>query len=566
MPGGTRPGDLGGELPAEAGVWHPLLRPPQSPPPTLDVAAPRVPPAFRHMQGGVTFCKFVAYPHDFVEPLNDDKERNDGEPLLARLRTLWCLFDEPSPSRRGVDAISMAILDSHDVQDPAVKNIVNSLTNPSAESKPIVRLIAPTTMMLHYKKIESELPKEEKERTVAIHGSADRAILTVSVDELPMPLIIVRFNDETRASATRAEVEIVLEGSNIKVKVVSFTGSKKSFVLCRGDIPEGYPASLFSAAHIERFDQEHLLPKCPSQVPFRVQQRFAEFWNNDLRAAPLVVACQPTSNRSNRSLCFSSVSIFSRNVHPTSKMALSGTLHESSGACICAAHGLGPEKVANSTGTLFTNSKVNMTISMCGRPLLKMDPSPMSHGVCSLHRSMGVVDGIPDMCCYETMCDVSCGHFTSKREYKQGLSIRSIPLDDVNLLHAQILVASAIRSTNAIAPMLEKKGGDEKKYLHEIAEECKYHSSRLDHSLESVKRLKRGRTTKFSKSELASMDETTTKLLREGKTFQRWVKSKRKTIMVNPNPRTDGWSSVGPGHKSLDHFHKWQFPQFGSNR
>lgn len=509
------------------------------------------------MQGGVTFCKFVSYPHDFVEPLNDNKERNDGEPLLARLRTLWCLFDEPSPSRRGVDAISMAILDAHDVQDPAVLNIVNSLTNPDAESKPILRLIAPATIMRHYNMTESELSKEEQERTVAIRGSADRAILHVPVDELPRPMIIIRFNDETQAPATSAEVEIVLEGSNIKVKVVSFTGSKRTFTLCRGDMPEGYPASLFSGAHIERFDQEHLLPKCPSQVPFRVQQRFAEFWNNDLRAAPLVVACQPTSNRSNRILCFSSVSIFSRNARPTSKMALSGTLHESSGRCICAAHGLGTSS--------SSPSKVNMSIAMCGRPLHKMDPS-MTYGVCSLHSSKGVVDGIPDVCCYETMCDVSCDHCTSEREYKQGLSIRSIPLDEVNLLHAQILVASAIRSTNAIAPMLEKRGKDDKRDLHEIAKECKYHSSRLDHSLESVKRLKRGRANKVSKSELTSMDETTAKLLREGKTFQRFVKSKRKTILVNPNPKTDGWSSVGTGYQSLDHFHKWQFPQFGCNR
>ena len=196
-------------------------------------------------------------------------------------------------------------------------------------------------------------------------------------------------------------------------------------------------------------------------------------------------------------------------------------------------------------------NNMNKTMENMGQ---KIDAS-MPHGECPLHNSMGAVNEIPGICCYETMCQVSCGHFTSKRECKQGLSIRSIPLDEVNLLHAQLLVASAIRSTKAINPMLGKRKEPD------IVKECQKQSEILDHSLESIKRLKLFRSKKYSEEELASMDRETSKLLRLGQTFQRYLKSKRETVVVTPNPKTGGMSSVGSDYEHLVHFHKWMFPR-----
>ena len=290
-----------------------------------------------------------------------------------------------------------------------------------------------------------------------------------------------------------------------------------------------------------------------------MQRRFAEFWNNDLRASALAVACQPADSASDRALCFANVSLStSTDKSGIQRAVLRGVLHESATSCICALHNMQPIH-KRFPGNTFTGSSVTMSMSMCGKRLQKEAPN-MPHATCPLHQSATpVVPGVPDICCHGTYCEVSCGHFTSNKQFKPGAHIRSIPLDDVNLLHAQLLLASSIRCSNSLTPMLGKRKPDE------IAMECKAHAERLIYQLETIKRVKLCRPVKYTDEELAEMDKTTTALLRSGKAGQHYVKSKRQTVLVTHNAKTGGLSSLGPQYENLKQYHKWMFPRIERN-
>lgn len=499
---------------------------------------------------GRDFSRLVAYPYEFVEPFGESVSRDDADALLPRLRILWDMLGDSTSS--GIEKISKSITGSLYGNVNLLRVVYNSLMEKDFASKPTCRLIAPMTKSMDYRDLDALANNKMRETTISIRGSSSQTIMDYPLDMLPRPVIIMKFDMNkfklVDGIKRNAEVEISRE----RITVVSFNGCKKQFTL--DTIDDAVFATLFAREDIQYPRDMCLLPRAPNQVTFKMQHRFSEFWNYDLRAAPLVMACQPTDSASQRALCFTSVTLgTAKDEHGTDRVTLRGVLHQSASLCICPVHNMQPIH-QRFPGKTFTGSNVTMTISMCGKRLKRVAAN-LDCASCPLHGAGDFVPSVPDLCCHGTFCEVSCAHFTSQRECKQGVSIRSIPLDDVNLLHAQLLVASAIRCSKSIGPILGKRNPEE------IAKECDYHSDRLDHRLESIKRLKLCRPIKYTEEELNKMDKTSTDLLRAGKTAQNWVKSKRQTVLVTPNAKTGGLSSIGVEHEDLKHYHKWLFPR-----
>lgn len=509
--------------------------------------------------------RLLAYPFEFLEPFGEGGNRDDSIVLLPRLRKLWnMLGDSAAP---GVEKMAKALAGSLHGEVKLMELIRGSIMEDEFKCKPLCRLVTPNTQSMHFGIMDAHQPNKRRKYTISVRGSANQVVLNWPREMLPKPVILLKFNmnDFKLVDSVKrnAEVEIrTLEPENekgelhIKVTVMSFNGCKKEFTLVPNDAP--LAQSLFSKDGIEARQKTCLNPNTPNQLSFDMQRRFAEFWNNDLRASPLAVACQPADSASDRALCFANVSLnTSSDRLGVERAVMRGVLHESATLCICALQNMQPIH-KRFPGNTFTGSSVSMMISMCGKRMHKEAPN-MPHATCPLHQSdTPVVPGIPDICCHGTYCEVSCGHFTSNKQFKPGAHIRSIPLDDVSLLHAQLLLASSIRCSNSLTPMFGKRKPDE------IAMECDSHSERLNHQLETIKRMKLSRSVKYTEEELAEMDKITTTLLRSGKAGQHYVKSKRQTVLVTRNTKTGGVSSLGPQYENLKQYHKWMFPSIES--
>lgn len=494
--------------------------------------------------------RFLAYPYQYIEPSGENAKRNDGEKLLQRLRSFWNVCDASMPNW---------ILGSLAAKQENVSIVSTSLMDPSSPLKPKCRLVAPTTQSVHHSDLEP-LSEQQRESLVAIRGSGNLAVRKVSRQDLPKPIILIRFEKDQFKSkmdglTQDAIVELVMESETcVNVSLVSFAGSRKCMSV-ESNEKETF-LDLFDANYIQAVREVHLLPKHPNQLPFGIQLRVAEFWNREMRASSLVAASNPLVDAAlvGSAACFTSVCITRAGKDAVNERAvLSATLHESSSSCLCTAHGLRPVEKRFPEET-FTGSSVTMTISMCGRPVDKFAPND-PHGICPLHGNQTPrIQSIPGLCCYDTRLEVSCQHFTRERECKRGVCLRSITPDPANLLHAQTLVAASIRSMETVAPMIGKRR------RCDIALECNRQCDRLDIGLESVKRKRESRSKQYTDQELDAMDQTTADLLKKGKTFQRYVKTKRQTVLIKPNSKTGGVSFLGKEYEKLFEYHKWMFP------
>lgn len=528
---------------------------------------------FESMEDAREFSPLVAYPISYVDPAaNVDAEtRDDGETLLRRLHWVWQELVSEVGSR---DAFAALVLGASNVISARVASLFDGLETPNSFRRPKVMLVRPNTFVLSPETIDKCQTDERKQQMVAIHGKRGSAVLNWESDTSPRPKIIVSVDarDFPGMTTTKPAAEIELSpGSSeddLDVYIVSFTGTRKTFKVRMGagsdaistsKRPKRLPVSVFDARFLldnERELRSLLAPTLPNQLPLDFCARVAEFWKYGLRADALVAACQPASNLSARSICVSSASIVAVGKDASSqRMLLRATLHASSSDCVCAAHGLQPMSKKFSKRK-FVSSQVTMSISMCGRRLHRHPGSKI--GMCPLHQSSTpIIGSITDVCCHGTSCEVVCAHYTEKKEFVPGLSVRNIPLDDANLLHAQTLVAAAMRCSACISPLIGKRKRDE------IADECDRQCDRADAAIAKAKAIikSKGLGTEHDEDVLAEMDKRAAKLLRAHKVGQQWKSSQKRTILAVAKADPGTYSAVEPKDRCLNELHRWMFPR-----
>ena len=89
-----------------------------------------------------------------------------------------------------------------------------------------------------------------------------------------------------------------------------------------------------------------------------------------------------------------------------------------------------------------------------------------------------------------------------------GLWIRDIPLSKVDVLHVQTLIASAIRCTDMVGPMVGKR-------KREIHEACCTATQSMNANLETVTRFRNCEPCAHDSAKMLRMDERAVDLLRE---------------------------------------------------
>ena len=496
-------------------------------------------------------CPALAYPYNVIDPGLDDPKRDDGEHMLRKLRPIWRSMGRGENAylldSEATGSIACMVMGAGTNSKSAA--VLDGLLDSNAKIKPMVRLVAPSTGLVSPETMDAEMTPEERASTIPVQGDRRCAVLGWPAEMSPQPKIIIVFlkDDFFEAGKQNAEMEITRTGANIDIHLTSFSGSRKRI---KGTVQDARMLDrAFDTADLIRRTDRELLPSPPNDVPASIQLEVADFWQTALRAHVLTAACQPCDNMSNRFVAFSRVTIGSVGRDAASKrIVLKGTLHPSSGECVCGLHGLKPIQCK------FVSSKVEFKMSMCGHKLTRPSRA-MEFGICPLHQGATPrVSTIPDLCCHSTTCEVSCAHFTDKREFKPGLWIRNIPLDKCDVLHVQSLITAALRCSEEVAPIIGKRKHEE------IKEICDSHAQSLSTNLEQVNRFKSCRTKVQGADDLMRMDWKATDMLRERKVRQWRRPSTKELVLAGPKP--DGSGGLAPLTKpdsELNDHHLWMF-------
>jgi hypothetical protein len=160
----------------------------------------------------------------------------------------------------------------------------------------------------------------------------------------------------------------------------------------------------------------------------------------------------------------------------------------------------------------------------------------------------------------------------------RGMHIRSINLDEANLLKAQTILAHALRfkstaSNDSVAAVeaveaveaatLGKRTREDQNDREDrdsfLQAKCKAHSDSLAQKIESVNLTIVSTASKYTKEELDKMDSKVVRILKTTGAFQKWIKSRRQTILALPNPKTGGYSSFADSDKNLSDVYKCFF-------
>lgn len=485
----------------------------------------------------MSFCPAIAYPLSIIDPLLDDETRDDGEVLLKRLRPVWRSLERKNAALLDPESdhsISKMILNGSTATDTEKASIISGLLDNTASTKPIVRLIAPSTALLSPETMDQHMTNAQRVMMVPVKDDRRCAVLNWPADMRPVPKIVLVFEKELfcKEAIRNAEVSIVRSGATLDIQISSFAGGRKRV---KAVIQDGRILDyLFDTTGVSGAVDTCLVPTVPNELPASLMINVADFWQSSLRAHVLTAACQPCDNKSSRFLSFSRMTV--KNVgkdEASKKIVLTAQLHPSSAECVCCVHNSSSVQSQN-TRCNIVGSKVEFQLSMCGHKLHR-PVRGMQFGICPIHQgSTPNVSMFPDICCKNTTAEISCTHFTDKQQIVPGLRIRNIPLQGADVLQAQAIIVNAMECAENVGPLLGKRNHDGLKEL------CSAHAQRLSSNLEAVERLKACREEEPNPSELMELDIQATALLRERKVRQLRRPTTKQLVLARPKAMPDG--------------------------
>ena len=551
------------------------------------------------------FSSLVSYRMRDVDPGCEHDERDDGEAVLGKVRSvLPTIANASSPAgvAKMVLGASLACNPSH------VAWAEECLFSPTSRCKPRAYLVHPTAMEVEAEAVDRCVDEwQRRHRVVALSEGDTCAVLLhdrtsrqVAMREVANEdtCVVVRFDTEEAKRApffpSRAPtLEIRREGpgtgkegdeDELVCELLCFDGTRKEF---RRKVSASVCASLFRPSHLFRLRQA-LVPSKLSErrLPTPLQIDVASFWRDRMRAHVLVRASQPAYCASDRQLCFASMSVASglrKQQGGVPMTSVTATLHASSAKCLCAAHGLTPVE-RRFPNLSFTDSKVRFTMSICGRTIARM-PGAQGQGICPVcvDRTK-TVDGVT--CCNNLSVDVACHHFADGgKTCKQGVGIFGVPIDDEKARdEARSAVSACIRHSKSIHAPARAKGEDDACSSYSYSDATSYAPSVASSSSSSTPPSPTppfGSQTSSSSSSSSSssgkrkrpsadedatpddrLDANAVRLLRSKRTKQMWKKSIRKTVLIQEHASQTGrYSFLKGDNDALNERHRWLFPK-----
>lgn len=473
----------------------------------------------------------IAYPVEAIDP-NADDGRDEGDERLRLLRPILRMGARGDNANL-LDYGSDESLGAYIAGTPTARAaVLDGILKADATQRPAIRLIAPTTRLLS-PEVADRLSEEDRVRCVPVRGNNRVAVLNWPSKYLPKPKVTLDFPKRITGSG-EAHVQITREGTTLELNAFSGSGSRNRVIL--ENLDGRLIDRLFATGTTDELGAT-LTPQLPGELPASIMHDVADFWQRHLRCHVIASVCAP--DEATRPLAFSSIKA-RREGRDRSKAVLRCKLHASSVACACGLWGL-PSISQRMPTERFVDSEVDLTLSMCGRPLKpNADGSP---GLCSLHgQRTPSISLLPSICCYETTAQLGCSHTTACKGRKSGMWSPDMRIKGVNVLHAQVLIAGAMRCVEKTQDLLGKRPAEE------ISQECERVAGQLKGKLGEVDRRRAVAGIDHSSADLLKLDMQAHDMLASGKVYQHERPSSKDVVLACE--QDDGKPSVLCGEEA----------------
>ena len=421
----------------------------------------------------------LAYPAAIIEPFTDCT-RDEGEPRLGLLRELFAVASEETKEQFAT--LFSALFSPLAARPRVCLCRIGSVRCTPEGVRDVIGNEAASAV--------TRVPVQSSE-TVALFSSKITSQTNIS------SFLAVEFSGVSLRISRTDE-----HGVSIRVAGAVDDDVEVEFVDLASDVPArlGLVARLFEPPPVDHMAVA-LLPRKPHELPGDIMSDVADFWTRIIRAHVVVAVCAP--NNAAWPLAFDNMRVYtSPDTQQVTQLALHATLHAASVTCACALHGLPPP-------TAEQDSEVELCLRMCGRRRAVRADKSMED--CPMHRRN--TPTLSSVCCANTSASLVCWHRSSNgdRQRRAGIRIPALPLNGIDVLHAQHLLWAAERCTQLL--------NTRKLTETEIADICgkctKALRTRLNDNVEA-KRQKTG--NREDESRLVELDQMAVTALRNEKT------------------------------------------------
>ena len=454
----------------------------------------------------------LAYPLATIDPAASPT-RDEGETRLPHLRAALRMLQRTYAGlcdEGGAQSLVAALT-------PAVRlhtAVHAALFQQEAPWKPRVCLVAPTT---HRFSPEEADAMTEQERVQCI-PVADDPHGCVAFPDWPLPptkFVLVHFDARRVGVGGPATIHVQRPTHDeLRLTVTSSNGQRSTF---RGSVPASIVDKLFAPSWASVLGVSKLLPGLPGELPQMLLDEVSDFWQRHMRAHVIASVCAPDD--ATRPLAIATMRAKLEG-QQHKRAVVRCTLHRSSVPCACELWKLKPMYDRMPTER-WVSSEVELTLSMCGRPL------GASTRMCPLHGAATPnVPLLPTICCHGTVASMQCAHQTQNKRTHAGLLQTDMRLKGLNVLHAQVLIASCMRCADTVAPLLGKAPAEQ------IEAACDKVCEQARVKLDAVTRERATNDAVLSEAELQQRDMLAHDLLAEGGVRQFERPSTREIVLA----------------------------------
>jgi hypothetical protein len=485
----------------------------------------------------------LAYPLNQIDPTGTFA-REEGAVRLPPLRAALYQLGNNAHERLCESSGSNTLVAALSPSTRLHANIHAAIFSANAPWQPSVCMLAPTARVFA-PQFADAMTEQERVQCIPISGDSRGS---VAFPQWPLPSrkrVLAHFDAQRVGIGGHASLSFERLGAeDLIVRAVSSNGKRSEW---RSAVTSVVLDQLFACSTAVLTQGVATRVPCnPGELPQMLMDEVADFWQRVARCHVVSSVCAPKD--ATRPLGFGSIKVKCEGTR-VKRAVVRAKLHHSSCACACDLWKLKPvgERMPMQR---FVSSEVELVVGMCGRVL---DPQSK---LCPLHgEATPLVPLLDNICCHDTVAELHCLHLTgTKGPPIAGLRLANMQLRGLNVLHAQVLIASCLRCTEDVAPLLGKRPPAE--ILKACDVECRNARIKLD----EVARRRAASAAVLSATALQALDMKAHDLLRQGGVRQYARPSTGKLVLARSNP--DGSNQVllkGEGAE-LVHTHLGLFP------
>jgi len=443
--------------------------------------------------GDGMFNPQLAYPLEQLDP-SCVATRSEGEARHTSLRAVLRCVAKERPAL--LDAAAPDSLGAALTHAPALRaSILDALLNSAAPWKPRVCLHAPTARVFE-PGLADAMSDLERVQCVPLRNDPRGRI---AFPLWPLPLQCRLLVEFPRRHLGIGEAWLLLERVDAHRVAISAQSTEGARARVEGGVSPVLLDRLF-APLVPTPESAAIVPTRPGELPGELLYAIADFWQRELRAHVVAAACAPPDT----TRPFAIESMRAQREGQKQRATVRAVAHASSLPCACVLWKLAPMAKRHPCER-FVDSQVEFTLQMCGRAL------DARSGLCPMHGAATPdVPLVRGVCCHGTVATMRCVHRTESKTRHDGLWISDMQLRGLDLTHAQLLVATALRSTDGTADMLGKRPRAE---IEAAWEPC---GAELRLALAELARRRASAGVAHSMAELEALDCLATDLLVEG--------------------------------------------------